>query len=248
MVRGHLSVVGGEGEPISVDERLAIYRDPGDTHEILARKSDRKLSLGVSDVTVSRPENGQPPVVLEPQQSCIEIHNRHNSNDITVVCENERRTVTSGRATRIDDSAKIKLGYQTRFHLAVSRKAQTEINVQGSVTGDVVAGDQTNIDRSTTVDDSVVNRSDIGGDGETSVEDSAVNRSDVGSEEDDESDTKNRCSTHNRLYEGPVCPECAASATEETGTPQTEYCISCGAEVPTAVSFCPQCGTDLSDL
>lgn len=247
-MRGHLSVVGGDDGTLLVDERFAIYRDPGDSHEILARKGGRELSLGVSDVTVSRPENGQPPVVLEPQQSYIELHNQHNSNDITVICENERRTVTSGRITRIDDSAKIELGYQTRFHLAVSKEAKTEINVEGGVAGDVVGGDQTNIDRSTTVEDSVVNRSDVGG-GEATVEDSVVNRTDVGeTNEQDDDDTKNHCSTHDRFYEGQVCPECAASTIEETGDLQTEYCIGCGAEVPTVATFCPQCGSDLSDL
>ena len=244
-MRGYLSAVHGGGGAVVIDERVAVFRNPGDDHEIVARKTGEKLPLGISDVTVSRPKEGTPPVVFEPRQSCIEIRNRRNANAVTVICESGRQTVERGRTERISDSAKVEVGYQAEFHLRVKQEAKREINVDGSVAGDVVAGDQTSIDRSTTVDDSVVNRSDVDGDGGATVEDSVVNRSSVGESETDEDDTKNHCSTHDRFYEGDVCPECAAVNAAETGNPETEFCMDCGTEVSSAVAFCPACGEEI---
>ena len=86
-------------------------------------------------------------MVIEPQQSYIEIHNKQNSNGITVVCDGDRTELEEGLTTTIDDTATITVGYQTEFRLSVKREAKTEINVGGDVSGDVVAGDQERTER-----------------------------------------------------------------------------------------------------
>lgn len=241
-MRGYLSVPQADSGTVTVDGRIGIYRDPGDTQEIIARTNDREAPLGIRDVTVSRPDNGTPPVVLEPRQSRIEIHNKANSNGVTVRCDGEQTDLEKGLATTVDDTATVTIGYQTTLRLRVEQEAKQEINVQGTVGGDVVAGDQTNVDKSTNVTDSVVNRSEISGEGGADVDDSVLNRSRVNGDSQttsDESDTKKHCETHDRMYTGQTCPECAAE--------EAKYCIFCGTTIPAVASVCPECGEQLPD-
>jgi hypothetical protein len=241
-MRGYISVVDGNAGGIRVEDRVEIYRDPGDTQEIRARTASGEQGLGISDATVSRLKDGTPPIVLEAHQSCIEVRNRRNSNGVTVNRESTTTTLGTGRTERVTETAVLSVGHHTTFRLTVKQEAQTEINVEGGVKGDVVAGDQ--VDRSTNVVDSVVNRSDISGDGGgASVEDSVVNRSRVGSEgsTDEGTETKNRCPVHEILYEGETCPECASTGRVEAGHSETKFCMFCGSEIPAAATACPEC-------
>lgn len=249
-MRGYLTVLGKEsGQLIVEDSRVELYRDPGGSHSVYARKEDAQYDLGVSDITVSRPEDGTPPVAIEPRQACIEIHNRGNSNPVSVNCDGDSTEIKQGRTERIEDTATVSIGYQTTLQMRVEREAKREINVAGKVEGDLVAGDQQNVDKSTQVIDSVVNRSDIGGEGEpATVEDSTVNRSHVGGEGRRESgarsgrsDTKNHCERHNRVYTGEVCPECAKAGRHRV------VCGECGQEVEPDASFCTGCGSKFPD-
>lgn len=267
-MRGYLSPVNKEAGKISLDSRVELYRDPGDTEQLIARTSDGKQRLGIRDVTVSRLKDGTPPVVIEPRQSCIEIHNKRNTNGVTVASKNTERELEKGRTATVEDTATVTLGYQAKFRLTVEREAKTEFNIQGSVTGDVVAGDQKNVDDRTQVVDSVVNRSDIGGEGGAEVDDSVVNRSDVGGEGEAEVDdgvngsaaggeepmpsstnTQKHCEKHQQVYTGDTCPKCRAEAGGSAGgtTQETKYCMFCGASIPEVARVCPECGERLPE-
>ena len=253
-MKAYLSVIGADAGAVPVEDRVEIYRDPGDTERILAMTPEKAYELGVKDITVSRLKNETPPVVVEARHSSIEIRNENNTNGVEVNKQDGIKDLSEGRILTISDTAVISLGYQTEIRIAVEREAKTEFNIDGSVEGDVVGGDQTNIDRSTNVVDSVVNRSDISGegDGET-VEDSVVNRSSVSEREsgeqvhdDDSGDTQNRCDKHDRLYTSDVCPECAAEK-RPARDQQTKYCMFCGTEITFEASVCPDCGEEFPD-
>lgn len=246
-MRGYLAVTGTDMGALLVESRIGIYRNPEGSHAVCARTDGKEHDLGVSDATVSRLQNDTPPVVIEPKQSSIEIHNKQNTNGVTVVCDGERTELEEGITTRVTDTAVITIGYQTKLRLTVEREAKTEINVGGDVTGEVVAGDKRSVDERTQVVDSVVNRSDIGGESRAEVEDSVVNRSRVGesSQQDsaDNSDTQKHCETHDRMYTREACPECEA----EASSGETKFCIFCGIKIPAVAAVCPECGEQFPD-
>lgn len=251
-MRGYLSVPGSDSGRISVDSRIEIYRDAEREQEIIARTSEGECELGVRDVTVSRSKDGTAPVIVEPRQSYIEIKNKCNSNGVTVVCDGDSTELEQGLTTTIDDTAQITIGYQTEFRLRVEKEAKTEVNVGGDVAGDVVAGDQTNVDESTRVVDSVVNRSEISGDGGAKVDDSVVNRSQIGGEPTEESvsdsDTQKHCEAHDLMYSGEICPKCETEgvATESEGE-ETKFCLFCGTAIAITATVCPECNKQLPD-
>lgn len=251
-MRGYLSVIGADTGAISLDSRVEIYRDPDNSHTVIARTQEREYDLGINDVTVSRRKNETAPILIEPCQSRIEIHNKQNTNSITVVSEGERTELTQGLTETVRDTAKITVGYQTEFQLKVKEEVKTEINVDGDVDGDVVAGNQSKTDERTQIVDSVVNRSNVGRDNAASVEDSIVNRSNIsGSSEQDSadgSDTQNHCEKHNILYEGDVCPKCLQEQSpQKKESAEAKFCMYCGATITKRVTACPDCGKDLDD-
>ena len=261
-MRGYLSVIDSDSGAVRVDSRTEIFRALDERQTVLIRADGDETDLGVRDATVSRLKNDRPPIVLEPRRSCIEVHNRHNTNGVTVVCDDDRTELDEGQMMMIDDSSRIAVGY-TEFWLRVEQEATTRIEVDGDIDGDVIAGDQTKVDESTRVADSVVNRSDVGGDEGATVDDSVVNRSSVGSvesgttasddstvrgENPDDADTKNRCEIHDTLYSGDVCPGCEAKREAPgIGGAETIFCMFCGADVPAAPESCPECGEQLPD-
>lgn len=262
-MRAYLTVPDTDAGQLVVDSRVELYRDPERSHSVCARREGETHELGVSDGTVSRRKDGTPPVVIEPRESHIEVHNRRNSNGVTVECDDGRTELPKGRTETVSETAWIELGYRTRLVMRVKKEAR--INVEGPVSGDVVAGDQTNIDERTQVVDSVVNRSEIDGDGNGTVEDSVVNRSQVGGDgsgtvEDsvvnrskvggvdrrlDESDTKNHCERHDRMYASDVCPECEAEQHSGDEPAETKFCLYCGTEILVVTAVCPDCGNEL---
>jgi hypothetical protein len=242
-MRAYLTVPDTDAGQLVVDSRVELYRDPERSHSVCARREGETHELGVSDGTVSRRKDGTPPVVIEPRESHIEVHNRRNSNGVTVECDDGRTELPKGRTETVSETAWIELGYRTRLVMRVKKEAR--INVEGPVSGDVVAGDQTNIDERTQVVDSVVNRSEIDGDGNGTVEDSVVNRSQVGAEgQSDDSDTKNRCEKHDRMYTSDVCPECQAEQSASDEPAETQFCLYCGTEMVATASVCPDCGNE----
>ena len=271
-MRGYLSVTGMNSGTIPVEERVEIYRDPGDTEEVIAETPDNKHRLGVKDVTVSRKKNDTPPVVVQPRQSSIEIRNKQNTNGVRIVEDDEERELAEGRTVTVSDTTAITIGYQTRLRLTLKREARTEIDIGGDVSGDIVAGDQKNIDASTRVVDSVVNRSNVGGEEEAKVDESVLNRSNVGDEQagpsgngsigsadgpppgtsrdpsdSENGDTQKHCQIHERMYTGEVCPECAQKQPAEATIDKTKYCMYCGTEIPASASTCPDCGQRFPD-
>jgi hypothetical protein len=264
-MRGYLTVPDTDMGQLMVDSRVELYRDPDRSHRVCARREGEIHDLGVSDCTVSRRKKGTPPVVIEPRESYIEVHNRRNSNEVTIDCDDGRTKLTIGQTETVSDTAWIEVGHQTTFVMRVREEAR--INVEGSVGGDVVAGNQTNVDERTQVVDSVVNRSEIDGDGSGTVKDSVVNRSSIsgdGSEtaEDsianrsqvcdadrrlDESDTKNHCERHDRMYASELCPECKAEQHSGGDPAETKFCLYCGIEILAAAAVCPDCGNELPE-
>lgn len=241
-MNGYLSVVGSESGAVRVDSTVEIYRDPDMSHEIVARTKGKVIPLGVQDITVSRLSGGSLPVVIEPRQSYIEISNGGNTNGVTVVSDEETVELDEGRTTRVNDVAKITVGYQTEFRLTVEREFKTEIEVEGDVKGDFVAGDQKNVDQSTTVDDSVVNRSSIDGESDDNTD---MTQPEDGNDPNDDTDTRNWCETHDLFYTGDTCPECADEQ-QSLGTGKIKFCMFCGTEIPATASVCPDCGERLS--
>ena len=215
-MRGYLSPIGVGAGDIVVDDRTEIYRDTKAERNaaLVAEKGGRKITLGVSDVTVSRKKDGVSPVVLLPKENFIEVHNNNNSNCVVVRTSSAKKEVDKGFVETVQTDAELCLGYNAEFRLTVETVA--EVTKIGSVEGDFVKGDK-QVDE-TKIDDSVINRSDIGGDGGSgaSVDDSVVNRSNISGgnrdgvegDEIDETDTKNYCEVHDITYRGRVCPKC----------------------------------------
>ncbi len=239
-MRGRLRAKRANRAKVVVDSRVGVYRDPEQSHGVYARKGGEPVHLGVSDGTVSRLKDEVPPVVIEPQESCIEVRNRRNSNGVTVRSDGSGAELSTGTVETVSNKTEIVIGYQTTLVMTVER--ESKINIEGSVDGDVIAGDQTNVDDSTRIVDSVVNRSEVGDDGSGTVEDSVVNRSRVGSgSRSSGTDTKAHCERHSRVYSGEACPECDAERRSGAESTETRFCRHCGTEVSAVAAVCPDC-------
>lgn len=233
---------------VVVDSRVEIYRDPEQSHGVYARKEGEATHLGVRDGTVSRLRDETPPIVIEPYESYIEVYNRRNSNDITVQSDGGCTKLTTGNAETVSSDTEIEIGYQTTLVMTAEKETKVKQVFEGAVRGDVVAGDQTNVDDRTQVIDSVVNRSEIGDDGSGTVEDSAVNRLQVGgSGRSSNSDTKKHCEKHNRVYAAETCPECRTAQPSGAGPTEAKFCRYCGAKIPAAAAVCPDCENELGN-
>ena len=172
VMRGYLSPVGRDSE-IPVEGVTEVYRDPGDTQDVLVEFDGRTVPLGVADPTVSRKKGEEAPVRLVPQSEAIELQNRGNTNGIAVNPSGRDVEIEEGYSRRIQDTTVFQIGYQTRLKLTVEREERF-----GHVEGDVMFG-------GTKVDDSVVGPdADVGG-GDTTVTDSVVGpRASVGSDDE----------------------------------------------------------------
>lgn len=260
-MRGYISLAEASGGKVPLEGRTEIYRDPGDSERILVETDEQTVTLDVADVTVSRKKDGVAPVVVEPKSEHVEVRNNGNANGVTVVTAESEFDVAEGLVESVRRDARVEVGYQTQLRIEVERTAHQEINIEGSEVGDVVVGDQTNVDQSTTVgDDNVINRSEIGDEGtgvpaasadapdrSTTVgDDNVMNRTTVGesgatgggSTPDDDSTTQKFCEEHQRTYTD-ECPECLAE--------ESKYCLYCGEEIPAVAKVCPACGESLPE-
>jgi hypothetical protein len=236
-MRGYLSAADGDGGRIPLDSHAELYRKPDESNRVVVETSGTVRPLGVADATVSRKKNGRAPVSLAPKSEFVEIRNDGNTNGVTVTTGGEEFDVEEGFVETVARDATITVGYRTTLTLTVEREATVEQNVVHRGEGDVVVGDQTNVDRSTTVgDDNVVNRSSIGGaegrDGRrangsttnSSAGDGPTYCIDCGAKltgsdgvcpecdgGDDATDTQKFCERHERTYTGDACPECRQS-------------------------------------
>ncbi|UTF54828.1 zinc ribbon domain-containing protein [Natronosalvus rutilus] len=256
-MKGQLSVVDQRGGKLAVDFSTEIYRDSGETQQILAETPDRVVSLGIEDATVSRKKQGVAPLVLTPEADHISVTNNGNANGVTVVDANGTSDIADGHMATLRSDATLEIGFRTTLRLEVERTAGPEVTVEGDVSGNVVLGDH--VDRSTTVgDDNVLNRTDVGGDGAAEVgDDNVFSRSSI-----DTAETTSFCNEHNRPYDE-VCPSCTqeAPATQtnvesqrhQTNTRErtsgtraesgeTKYCMHCGESIPDVAAVCPECG------
>jgi len=265
-MRGHLRAKRANRAKVVVDSRVEVYRDPERSHGVYARKGGEPVHLGVSDGTVSRLKDEVSPVVIEPRESCIEVRNRRNSNGVTVRSDGGGAELSTGTVETVSNKTEIVIGYQTTLVMTVDR--ESKINIEGSVDGDVIAGDQTNVDDSTRIVDSVVNRSEVGGDGSemvddysvggpqvgddgsVAVDDSVVNRSQVGGDGsgtvDDSVVNRSQVGAGN-LSSSDTKTHCETHSRVYTG----EVCPECRAEQPsnpelTETKFCRYCGTEIS--
>jgi hypothetical protein len=265
-MRGYISPVDGDRQ-VTVESRVELYRT-ADAHRVVADHGTREVSLGVADVTVSRKKDGTAPVVIEARSEFVEVRNQGNKNGITVISEVDETStdVEVGCVERVKRDAAIEVGYQTRLRLVVERERKNVIKNQGD--GDVVMGDQTNVDQSTRVEDAVMKDSNVGSeavpgddpsggrnvDAKTTVEDAVVSDSSIGAGSSSGSspgtdsgtneDTRKVCETHGITYQGDPCPLCA----QERGSPDgedTKYCLYCGDEIAGRVLRCPGCGEEL---
>ena len=193
-MRGYLSPLSSEGR-ISLDSRTEIYRDPEQSRAVVAEQKGEKVELGVSDVTVSRKKNGKAPVVLDPKDNFIEVHNNGNSNGVVILSSSGKQKVKEGFVETVQTDTELKIGYNTTLSVIV--ETVSEVTKIGAVEGDFVEGDKKveNVDQSTEVgEDAVVNRLNTHNTEESSSSDA---------------DTKNFCERHEIAYEGEVCPKCA---------------------------------------
>lgn len=266
-MRGYLSPVGRDSE-IPVEGVTEVYRDPGDSQQVLVESDGRPVPVGIADPTVSRKKGEDAPVRLVPHAESIEIQNRGNTNGVSVDPSGRDVEIERGHSRRIQDTTVFRVGYQTRLKLTVEREerfghVEGDVMLGGTKVEDAVVGSDARIgadggsdagnanaggsDAGTTgptrVDDSVVGPDAEVGDG-TEVTDSVVGpRSSVG----DGGDTGSYCSTHQRTYSGSECPECAAAAGHETtgsagsGAPGESPVSSDGGET----KFCIYCGTTI---
>lgn len=233
-MRGYVTIDSSDAGKISVESRTEVYRDPERGEQIVAETDGNAVPLGVADVTVSRKKGSTAPVVLNPREKRIEIHNNGNSNGVTVDSEGTEREVAEGRIETVSNDATITIGYQTTLRLTTERGAK--IVNEGS--GTVVMGD----DRSTHVTDSVVNRSDIGGDAPAVVDDSVVNRPAAGSE----ANPSKTNSVGGRAPDSESRPGPEHGRASSTDTQDMQFCINCGTEIRATALYCPHCGYDLS--
>ncbi|WP_251343547.1 hypothetical protein [Haloplanus halophilus] len=231
-MRGYLSAADADGGRIPLDSRTELYRKADENNRVVAESEGTVRPLGVADATVSRKTDGRAPVTLVPRSEFVEIRNDGNTNGVTVTTGGDEFDVEEGFVETVARDATITLGYRTTLRLTVEREASVERNVVHQGEGDVVVGDQTNVDRSRTVgDDNVINRS-LGGDGDGAAD--AVDTSERGGsgpsycvdcgakltgdgacpecDRGDATDTRQFCERHQRTYVGDACPECRRSA------------------------------------
>jgi hypothetical protein len=221
-MKGYLSVQRDDGGTVEIESRATIYRSAGDSEEILLETNGRTVGLGVSDVTVSRKKGGQAPVVIEPSEEFIRIKNEGNANGITVRTQEEETEVEEGYVANISRDAVFSLGFNAEFRLIVERDARVEQHVVNKGDGDVVFGDQQNVDNSTSVgDDNVLNRSEVGGSEAAEIgDDNVLNRSSTGGSAED-------------------------SSPGTTSDDETQFCTECGTELPAGAVACFACGKSL---
>jgi len=267
-MRGYLSPVGRDSE-IPVEGVTEVYRDPGDSQDVLVEFDGQTVSLGVADPTVSRKKGDEAPVRIVPQSEALELQNRGNTNGVSVDPSGRDVEIEEGYARRIQDTTVFQIGYQTRLELKVEREerfghVEGDVVLGGTKVEDAVVGPEAQIGNdgdgngATKVDDSVVGPdADVGG-GDTTVTDSVVGpRASVGGERD-ETDTESFCSTHKRTYTGQECPACAKEASASgsprtndaraNGGDQTKYCISCGTTISARAAVCSDCGAEQPDV
>ena len=249
-MRGYISVTNSEQGQIRIESRTGIYRDPNETERILAETEGNTIPLGIADVTVSRKKGGQAPVVITPQSEFIEIHNKGNSNGVTIVSKGDTLEVDEGRVETVTRDSEISIGYQTEFLLTVEREAKVEQNVVNKGSGDVVMGDS--IDHSTTVgDDNVMNRSDLGGTESTAPLSPDQPADGTGSASASTGDAETQfcigCGSEIATHAA-FCPNCGQKqATEETGAGNSDTQNFCEKHQRThSGSQCPECASSNS--
>lgn len=248
----YVSLDGGSAGEVALESRAEVYRDPDRGQEVAIETDGSVTHLGVADATVSRKQNGEAPVVLDPGSESVLVANGGNANGVTVRTEGDETAVEEGFGVRVSRDAVVEVGYQTTLQVTVEREAREEYVVQGDVDadGDVVMGDQTTVDESTTVEDVVAKDLDVSGEGSAEVRDAVASEMDVGGSADsadvDSGDTQRVCDVHGVAYTGPECPECA-TAEPSGATGEQKYCLFCGESIPTVARVCPVCGEDLPD-
>jgi hypothetical protein len=239
-MRGYLSAEDADGGRIPLGSRTELYRKPDENNRVVVESEGKVRPLGVADATVSRKKNGHAPVTFTPRSEFVEIRNEGNTNGVTVTTGGDEFEVEEGFVETVTRDATINVGYRTTLRLTVEREASVEQNVVHQGEGDVVVGDQTNVDRSTTVgDDNVINRSTIDGaeargDGSTTAGGGTGSAADATSrpaycidcgtelvgdgvcpecddQADDATDTVQFCERHERTFTGEACPECQRS-------------------------------------
>ncbi|WP_136686774.1 zinc ribbon domain-containing protein [Halorhabdus amylolytica] len=232
---------------IPIETRTEIYRDPDNGQQITVNTDGRTVTLGIADVTVSRESGDEAPIVIKPESECIEVRNEGNTNGVHIRTEGDQKELEKGFSARIRRDAVLKVGYQTEFRLTVEREAREEYIIDGDVDadGDVVMGDQRNVDERTTVEDVVAKELEVDGETSGDVQDTVANEMHVGG--DRSGDTQNICEEHG-IYTGPVCPDCAEKDTTQNDRPSTKYCLYCGEPVPESARSCPECGKGFPDM
>lgn len=209
-MRGYLSVSSIESGRIPVESWTAIYRDPGETEQIIVETEDQTQDIGIADATVSRKKGSDIPIVIKPREDQIEIHNNCNSNGVTVVSEGEEHEIPQGYLETVSSDAEIIIGYHTELQLTTERDAKKQ----------VIYDQSTNIG-----DDNIINRSDIGGQEPADMgDDNIVNRSDVGGEPTDSPDAKTTQPVPETPDDGmQFCIYCGTEINK-----QATFCSNCG--------------------
>ena len=225
-MRGYLSAANGEtnGGRIPLESPTELYREPDEHNRVVAESEGRVRPLGVADATVSRKKGGRAPVRLTPRSEFVEIRNDGNTNGVTVSTGGDEFEVEEGFVETVARDATISLGYRTTLRLTVEREASVEQNVVHQGDGDVVVGDQKNIDRSTSVgDDNIINRSSVG--------DPSAADGGTGSDSAPASGRGSRGAGSG--------PDTADSAPGSRGTSSPTYCTDCGTKLVDGT--CPEC-------
>jgi hypothetical protein len=243
-MKGYLTPEQGGAGAVPIESQAEVYRDPDSGQEVTVATDGSESSLGVADVTVSRKKNGTAPVVLKPESECIEVRNRGNTNGVVVRTDGDHKELQEGFSARLRRDAVLQIGHQTKLRLTIEREAREEYVIGGDVDadGDVVMGEQRNVDQRTTVEDVVAKEIEVDGDSPAEVRDTVANDMRVGANGDDESPTQNVCEDHG-TYTGQVCPKCE-STDDASSEGDSKYCIFCGDTVPTSAQACPECGKE----
>jgi len=246
-MKGYLSTEETSMGRVPIETRTEIYRDPDNDQQITVKTDGRTVPLGIADVTVSRKNGDKAPIVIKPESECIEVRNEGNTNGAHIRTEGDQKELDEGFSARIRRDAVLKVGYQTEFRLTVEREAREEYVIDGDVDadGDVVMGDQRNVDERTTVEDVVAKELEVDGEAPADVQDTHTNEMHVGDNRSD--DTQNICEEHG-TYTGPVCPDCAGEDKTQNDRQNTKYCIYCGEPVPASARSCPECGKEFPNL
>jgi ribosomal protein L40E len=247
-MRGYISAGGSTEGRVPLESETAIYRDPGDSEQVLAQIGDQTRSLGVADVTVSRKKDDTAPIVISPQSEFIEIRNNGNTNGVTVVEQGDKRSVATGHVENVTRDASIEIGYQTELQLTISRESKIEQNIVHEGDGDVVMGDS--IDESTSVgDDNIINRSDIGGSASAAEvgDDNSINRSNLDEEEHDHRADDTHPTTSPRPSETDQSHSSASEGRPSGGERDRQFCMNCGTELTPQAVYCRSCGRNVEN-